>query len=140
MPRLLMVAGTQPTASDLHLLYLRAFEKIGFEATLLAHDSGLPFAEKVLQQARRQFSAAHFSHSGVIAFDVLVVLSAQTVSVDAPPAAPPPVAAAVSLAAAVPAADVAALVVPDVLLPLLHALITSGTAARARPTLSIRRI
>lgn len=61
MPRLLMVAGTQPTASDLHLLYLRAFEKIGFEATLLAHDSGLPFAEKVLQQGRRQLSAAHFS-------------------------------------------------------------------------------
>jgi hypothetical protein len=61
MPRLLMVAGTQPTASDLHLLYLRAFERIGFESTLVAHDSGLPFAEKVLQQGRRQLSAAHFS-------------------------------------------------------------------------------
>ena len=56
-----MVAGTQPTASDLHLLYLRAFERIGFEATLLAHDSGLPFAEKVLQQGRLQLSSAHFS-------------------------------------------------------------------------------
>ena len=61
MARLLMVAGTQPTASDLHLLYLRAFEKIGFTATLLAHDSALPFAEKVLQQGRRQLSAAHFA-------------------------------------------------------------------------------
>ena len=61
MPRLLMVAGTQPTASDLHLLYLRAFERIGFTATLVAHDSALPFAEKVLQQGRRQLSAAHFS-------------------------------------------------------------------------------
>lgn len=61
MPRLLMVAGTQPTASDLHLLYLRAFQKIGFEATLVAHDSVLPFAEKVLQQGRLQLSSAHFS-------------------------------------------------------------------------------
>jgi spore maturation protein CgeB len=61
MPRLLMVAGTQHTTSDLHLLYLRAFEKIGFEATLLAHDSGLPFTEKVLQQGRLQLSSAHFS-------------------------------------------------------------------------------
>ena len=56
-----MVAGTQPTTSDLHLLYLRAFEKIGFEATLLAHDSGLPFAEKVLLQGRLQLSSAHFA-------------------------------------------------------------------------------
>jgi spore maturation protein CgeB len=61
MPRLLMVAGTQPTASDLHLLYLRAFEKIGFEATLVAHDSALPFAERVLQQGRLHFSSAHFT-------------------------------------------------------------------------------
>ena len=56
-----MVAGTQQTASDLHLLYLRAFEKIGFQATLLAHDSALPFAEKVLQQGRLQLSSAHFA-------------------------------------------------------------------------------
>jgi len=61
MPRLLMVAGTQPTASDLHLLYLRAFEKIGFTAALLAHDSFLPFGEKVLQQGRLQLSSAHFA-------------------------------------------------------------------------------
>jgi spore maturation protein CgeB len=61
MPRLLMVAGTPPTASDLHLLYLRAFERIGFEAALLAHDSALPFGEKVLQQCRAQFSRAHFA-------------------------------------------------------------------------------
>ena len=56
-----MVAGTQQTASDLHLLYLRAFEKVGFEATLLAHDSALPFGEKVLQQGRLQLSSAHFA-------------------------------------------------------------------------------
>ena len=56
-----MVAGTPPTASDLHLLYLRAFEKIGFTASLLAHDSALPFAEKVLQQCRLQLSSAHFA-------------------------------------------------------------------------------
>lgn len=61
MPRLLMVAGTPPTASDLHLLYLRAFEKIGFAATLLSHDSELPFLEKVLQQCRAQGSPAHFA-------------------------------------------------------------------------------
>jgi spore maturation protein CgeB len=61
MARLLMVAGTSPTASDLHLLYLRAFERLGFEATLLAHDSGLPFAEKVLQQRGLLLSSAHFS-------------------------------------------------------------------------------
>jgi spore maturation protein CgeB len=61
MPRLLMVAGTPPTASDLHLLYLRAFEKIGFTARLLAHDSALPFGEKVLQQCRAQLSSAHFA-------------------------------------------------------------------------------
>jgi spore maturation protein CgeB len=56
-----MVAGTPPTASDLHLLYLRAFEKIGFEAALVSHDSALPFAEKVLQQSRSQLSGAHFA-------------------------------------------------------------------------------
>ncbi len=56
-----MVAGTPPTASDLHLLYLRAFEKIGFTATLLAHDSGLPFGEKVLQQGQLLLSSAHFA-------------------------------------------------------------------------------
>lgn len=54
-----MVAGTPPTASDLHLLYLRAFEKIGFEAVFVSHDSLLPFAEKVLQQGRLQQSTAH---------------------------------------------------------------------------------
>ena len=36
------------------------------------------------------FSAAHFSHSGWMALAVLAELSAQTVRVEAPPAAPPP--------------------------------------------------
>ena len=84
---------------------------------------------------------AHFSHSGWIALAVLAELSAQTTRVEAllPPAAPP-VAAADPLAAPDAADVAAALVVVDELLPLLHAEMTSGTAASVRPTLSIRRI
>jgi spore maturation protein CgeB len=60
MGRVLFIAGTQPTTSDLHLLFHRAFGRIGWESTFLSHDSALPFGEKVLQQARLRFSRAHF--------------------------------------------------------------------------------
>jgi spore maturation protein CgeB len=58
LPVVLIVAGTQVTASDLHLLYRRAFERLGWHAHLLAHDSSLPLGERVLQQGRLQSSRA----------------------------------------------------------------------------------
>jgi spore maturation protein CgeB len=57
----LIVAGTQITTSDLHLLYARAFADLGWRVSFVAHDSHLPFAEKVLQQSRLRNSAAHFA-------------------------------------------------------------------------------
>jgi spore maturation protein CgeB len=57
----LVVGGTQVTTSDLHLLYHRAFTALGWRSVFLSNDSHLPFAEKVLQQSRLRFSAAHFA-------------------------------------------------------------------------------
>lgn len=57
----LVVGGTQVTTSDLHLLYHRAFTALGWRSVFVSNDSHLPFAEKVLQQARLRFSAAHFA-------------------------------------------------------------------------------
>jgi spore maturation protein CgeB len=51
MPTVLIVAGTQLTSSDLHLLFRRAFERLGWRAVFLSHDSELPSAERVFQQA-----------------------------------------------------------------------------------------
>jgi spore maturation protein CgeB len=60
VPTVLIIAGTQVAASDLHLLYARAFERFGWQAHLLPHDSALPFSERVLQQSGLQFSKAFF--------------------------------------------------------------------------------
>lgn len=57
----LVVGGTQVTTSDLHLLYHRAFQRLGWRSLFLSNDSHLPFAEKVLQQSRLRFSDAHFA-------------------------------------------------------------------------------
>jgi spore maturation protein CgeB len=57
----LVIGGTQVTTSDLHLLYHRAFGQVGWRSVFLSNDSHLPFAEKVLQQSRLRFSAAHFA-------------------------------------------------------------------------------
>jgi spore maturation protein CgeB len=56
----LIIAGTQVTTSDLHLLFHRAFAQLGWRAVFVAHDSSLPPAEKILQQSQLRFSAAHF--------------------------------------------------------------------------------
>jgi spore maturation protein CgeB len=55
----LLVAGTQVTTSDLHLLYERAFAAAGWRTVFLSHDSHLPFGEKVFQQSRLRFSRPH---------------------------------------------------------------------------------
>jgi len=60
VPTVLIVAGTQVTASDLHLLYCRAFDKVGWQTHLLAHDSNLPLRERILQQSGLQTSRAFF--------------------------------------------------------------------------------
>jgi spore maturation protein CgeB len=57
----LVIGGTQVTTSDLHLLYHRAFGRLGWRSIFLSIDSHLPLAEKVLQQSRLRFSAAHFA-------------------------------------------------------------------------------
>ncbi len=56
----LVIGGTQVTTSDLHLLYHRAFQRLGWRSEFLSNDSHLPFGEKVLQQSRLRFSAVHF--------------------------------------------------------------------------------
>lgn len=61
MPCVLIVAGTQVTTSDLHLLYHRAFVAAGWHAVFASHDSSLPFGEKVVQQGRFGFSRLHFA-------------------------------------------------------------------------------
>lgn len=61
MPTVLIVAGTQVTTSDLHLLYHRAFSAAGWHAVFCSHDHALPFGEKVLQQSRLGFSRLHFA-------------------------------------------------------------------------------
>jgi spore maturation protein CgeB len=55
----LLVAGTQVTTSDLHLLYERAFAAAGWRTVFLSHDSHLPFGEKIFQQSRLRFSRPH---------------------------------------------------------------------------------
>jgi Glycosyl transferases group 1 len=52
VPTVIIVAGTQLTSSDLHLLFHRAFRALGWRSVFVSHDSQLPFGEKVLQQAR----------------------------------------------------------------------------------------
>lgn len=59
MRTVLLVAGTQVTTSDLHLLYERAFAEAGWRTVFLSHDSHLPFGEKIFQQAQLRFSRAH---------------------------------------------------------------------------------
>lgn len=49
------------TTSDLHLLYGRAFQRLGWRSEFLSNDSHLPFGEKILQQSRLRFSAVHFA-------------------------------------------------------------------------------
>lgn len=61
MPTVLVIGGTQVTTSDLHLFFHRAFAGIGCRSVFVSNDSHLPFAEKVLQQARLRFSSAHFA-------------------------------------------------------------------------------
>jgi hypothetical protein len=61
MPTVLLIAGTQVTTSDLHLLYHRAFQTIGWQSAFLAHDSYLPFGEKILQQSGLRFCSLHFT-------------------------------------------------------------------------------
>lgn len=61
MRSVLIVAGTQVSASDLHLLFHRAFARLGWRTAFLAHDSGLPFGEKVLQQTRARYTLLHFA-------------------------------------------------------------------------------
>jgi len=60
MKSVLIIGGTQPTTSDLHLLYHRAFLKLGWSARFLSSDSDLPMGEAVLRQARLRFSRLHF--------------------------------------------------------------------------------
>jgi spore maturation protein CgeB len=57
----LVIGGTQVTTSDLHLLYHRAFERLGWRSVFLSHESDLPLGEKVLQQSRLRFSRLHFA-------------------------------------------------------------------------------
>lgn len=57
----LIVGGTQATTSDLHLLFHRAFQRVGWRSRFLSHDSHLPFAEKLLQQGQLRFSRLHFA-------------------------------------------------------------------------------
>jgi spore maturation protein CgeB len=61
VPTVLVVAGTQVTTSDLHLLYHRAFTAAGWRSVFFSHDSQLPFWEKAVQQARQSFSRFHFA-------------------------------------------------------------------------------
>lgn len=61
MPSVLIVGGTQVTTSDLHLLYHRAFVKLGWRASFLSSDSELPPGETLLRQARLRFSRLHFA-------------------------------------------------------------------------------
>jgi spore maturation protein CgeB len=56
----LVIGGTQVTTSDLHLLYHRAYLRLGWRSEFLSNDSHLPFGEKILQQSRLRFSAVHF--------------------------------------------------------------------------------
>jgi spore maturation protein CgeB len=56
----LIIGGTQVTTSDLHLLYHRAFNALGWRSIFLSNDSHLPFGEKILQQSRLRFSRLHF--------------------------------------------------------------------------------
>jgi spore maturation protein CgeB len=57
----LVIGGTQVTTSDLHLLYHRAFARLGWRSVFFSNDSHLPFAEKILQQSRLRFSAVQFA-------------------------------------------------------------------------------
>jgi spore maturation protein CgeB len=57
----LVIGGTQATTSDLHLLYHRAFQKVGWRSRFLSVDSHLPFGEKLMQQGRLCFSRLHFA-------------------------------------------------------------------------------
>jgi spore maturation protein CgeB len=59
VPTVLLIAGTQVTTSDLHLLYERAFAAVGWRTVFLSHDSHLPFGEKIFQQSRLRFSRPH---------------------------------------------------------------------------------
>jgi len=59
VPTVLLVAGTQVTTSDLHLLYERAFAAAGWRTVFLSHDSHLPFGEKIFQQSQLRFSRPH---------------------------------------------------------------------------------
>ena len=61
MASVLLVAGTKVSASDRHLRFHRRFAREVCRAAFLAHDSGLPFAEKVIQQSRTRYSAPHFA-------------------------------------------------------------------------------
>lgn len=61
MPTVLIVGGTQVTTSDLHLLYHRAFQRIGWRSVFMSNDSHLPFGERILQQSQLRFSRAHFA-------------------------------------------------------------------------------
>ena len=61
MGTVLIIGGTQATTSDLHLLFHRAFRKLGWSSVFLSNDSHLPFGEKVLQQSQLRFSRLHFA-------------------------------------------------------------------------------
>lgn len=57
----LVIGGTQATTSDLHLLFHRAFQRLGWRSHFLSNDSHLPPGEKVLQQSQLRFSRLHFT-------------------------------------------------------------------------------
>jgi spore maturation protein CgeB len=57
----LVIGGTQATTSDLHLLFHRAFQRLGWRSRFLSNDSHLPPGEKVLQQSQLRFSRLHFA-------------------------------------------------------------------------------
>lgn len=59
MPTVLIVAGTQVTTSDLHLLFHRAFEAVGWRSVFVSHDSHLPPGEQVLLQSGLAGSRLH---------------------------------------------------------------------------------
>jgi spore maturation protein CgeB len=61
VPTVLIVGGTQVTTSDLHLLYHRAFQRIGWRSLFMSNDSHLPFGERILQQSQLRFSRVHFA-------------------------------------------------------------------------------
>ena len=61
MGTVLIIGGTQATTSDLHLLFHRAFLRLGWSSVFVSHDSHLPFGEKLLQQSQLRFSRLHFA-------------------------------------------------------------------------------